>query len=439
MRVVGSRAVLAAAALALSFAAACGSDSGSSSGGGSGGSGSATPLNISTCGAPSGSGQFTVVSDLPLQGASKLQTDQMVKAIDYVLKQHDYKAGKYTVQYQSCDDSTQQAGKWDAATCTSNANEYARNQSVIGVIGTFNSGCAELEVPVLNRVSTAMVSPANTWPGLTIKSGLPGEPDKYYPTGTRNYARVVAVDNSQGAVDATFAKSIGVKRVYVLNDKEAYGLGVANYFKKAAEKLGLQVVGFDAWDGKQPNYQSLMQKVKATNPDAIFLGGLICENGGQLIKDKVAVLGDNQKVKLLLPDGFTTSQTITDAGKASDGLYASVAGVPTDQLTGAGATFVSDFQAKYNPDFIDPYTPYAAAAAQVVLNAIAASDGTRASVAKNLFGAKVTDSVLGTFSINDAGDTDQGSMTVDVVKGGKLTTYKVLTPSADLVETFPDQ
>ena len=174
MRVVGSRAILAAAALALSFAAACGSSSGSSSGGTGTGGGSATPLNISTCGAPSGSGQFTIVSDLPLQGASKLQTDQMVKAIDYVLKQHDYKAGKYTVQYQSCDDSTQQAGKWDAATCTSNANEYARNQSVIGVIGTFNSGCAELEIPVLNRVSTAMVSPANTWPGLTIKSGLPG-------------------------------------------------------------------------------------------------------------------------------------------------------------------------------------------------------------------------------------------------------------------------
>ena len=99
--------------------------------------------------------------------------------------------------------------------------------------------------------------------------------------------------------------------------------------------------------------------------------------------------------------------------------------------------FVSDFQAKYNPDFIDPYTPYAAAAAQVVLNAIAASDGTRASVSKNLFGTTVTDSVLGTFSINDAGDTDQGSMTVDVVKGGKLVTYKVLTPKADLVETFP--
>src|SRR3954453_1219282 len=107
MRGVGNRAVLAAGGPGVSFAAACGSDSGSSSGGTGGGGGSATPLNISTCGAPSGSGQVTGVSGLPLQGASKLQTDQMVKAIDYVLKQHDYKAGKYTVQYQSCDDSTQ--------------------------------------------------------------------------------------------------------------------------------------------------------------------------------------------------------------------------------------------------------------------------------------------------------------------------------------------
>ena len=439
MRVVGSRAVLAAAALALSFAAACGSDSGSSSGGTGGSGGSATPLNISTCGAPSGSGQFTVVSDLPLQGASKLQTDQMVKAIDYVLKQHDYKAGKYTVQYQSCDDSTQQAGKWDAATCTSNANEYARNQSVIGVIGTFNSGCAELEVPVLNRVSTAMISPANTWPGLTIKSGLPGEPDKYYPTGTRNYARVVAVDNSQGAVDATFAKSIGVKRVYVLNDKEAYGLGVANYFKKAAEKLGLQVVGFDAWDGKQPNYQSLMQKVKATNPDAIFLGGLICENGGQLIKDKVDVMGPNDgAVKLIAPDGFTTDATLTgqgSAGAAGEGMYSSVAGVPADQLKGAGKEFVDAFQQENSLPSLEPYTAYAAQAAEVLLSAIENSDGTRASVTKNLFGMQVTDGILGTFTIDDNGDiSGANQFTIDIGKDGHFTTDSVVNPDQQLVQ-----
>jgi branched-chain amino acid transport system substrate-binding protein len=373
MRVVGSRAVLAAAALALSFAAACGSDSGSSSGGGSGGSGSATPLNISTCGAPSGSGQFTVVSDLPLQGASKLQTDQMVKAIDYVLKQHDYKAGKYTVQYQSCDDSTQQAGKWDAATCTSNANEYARNQSVIGVIGTFNSGCAELEVPVLNRVSTAMVSPANTWPGLTIESGLPGEPDKYYPTGTRNYARVVANDQIQGPADAQFAKDIGLKSIFVLNDEQTYGFGVATTFRGAAPKLGLKVAGFQGWDAKQSSYEALANTIKQSGADGVFLGGIICNNGAKLIKDLKAGVPD---ATLIAPDGFSDPKSNT-------------------------ASFDK-------------------------------SDGTRASVTKSLFGLKVTDGIIGTFTINDKGDTSLNPITIYQQKAGKLNPLKTIIPAKSL-------
>jgi branched-chain amino acid transport system substrate-binding protein len=448
MRRVPGRALwVTAAVLVLATAAACGSGSSSDNNGGTGGGGggsAATPVNSSTCkSVVNPDGQLLVTSDLPLNGSSSHQTTQMNQAIEMVFENAGWKAGKYTIAFQPCDDSTPQAGTWDSTTCSANANAYAQDPSVVANIGTFNSGCAELEVPVLNQAQPgpiAMVSPANTWPGLTQGTKVAAEPSKYYPTGTRNYARVVAPDNFQGPALAQTAQGLGVKSVYILNDKQAYGAGVATYFEDAAKKLGIKVLGNSAYTTKTgTNYQALFQGIAAKHPDAIMVGGLICENGGQLIKDKVAVLGDNNKVKLLLPDGFTTSQTLTDAGKASEGLYASVAGVPTDQLTGAGATFVSDFQAKYNPDFIDPYTPYAAAAAQVVLQAIAASDGSRASIAKNLFGLNVTDSVLGTFAINNAGDTDQGSMTVDVAKNGKLTTYKVLTPSADLVETFPDQ
>ena len=244
MGTVRFRAIPIVAVLALAVAAGCGSSSSSSSGGGGGNAGA--PVNISTCHAPQGKGQFTIVSDLPRQGSNKIQTDQMAEAINMVLASHNYKAGKYTVQYQDCDDSTAQAGAYDPATCSSNANAYIRDSSVIGVLGTLNSPCAKLEVPILNRVGMIEISGANTNLGLTQPSGEPGEPEKYYPSGIRNYARVVAVDNSQGAVDATLAQKLGVKSVYVLDDKESYGVGVADFFQKAAAQLGIKVAGRDS-------------------------------------------------------------------------------------------------------------------------------------------------------------------------------------------------
>jgi len=313
---------------------------------------------------------------------------------------------------------------------------------VIGVLGTFNSGCAELEAPVLNQApggSVAMVSPANTWPGLTQKTKVPGEPDKYYPTGVRNYARVVAADNFQGPALALLAQDLGIKSVYIINDKQAYGAGVAFYFEEAAKQLGIEVLGNEAYNTKTgTNYQSLFQKIGGKNPDAIMVGGLICENGGQLIKDKVSVLGPNTgKVKLLMPDGFTTQSTIDDAGAdVAEGAFMSVAGVPVEELKGPGADFIQQFQDKYSPDAVDPYTPYAAAAAEVLLQAIEKSDGSRSSVVENLLNQDLTGTVLGDFSIDENGDTNQGSMTIDVAKAGKLVTYKVITPPADMIVTL---
>jgi len=226
----------------------------------------ATPLPASSCSAiQNASGNLLIASDLPLQGSGRTQTLQMTRAIKFIFQQHNWKAGKYTLAYQSCDDSTAQAGKWDSGKASANANAYAQDSSVAGVIGTFNSGAAEIIVPVLNRAPNgplAMISPANTYVGLT--HGGPGtaagEPGKYYPTGKRNYARVVAADDFQGAADAILAKSIGVKKVFILNDKEAYGLGVATNFKNAALKLGLKVAGFTAWDGKASSYEALASR-----------------------------------------------------------------------------------------------------------------------------------------------------------------------------------
>ncbi len=385
--------------------------------GGDGGGGAPEALPSSSCTAieyeGDGDPDYLIASDFPLQGSSRTQTEQIVAAIRYQLGQQDWKAGDYNIGFQSCDDATAQAGKWDSGKCSTNANAYAANDKLVGVIGTFNSGCAAIEIPVLNQApdgGIAMVSPANTYTCLT--KGGPScdatEPDKYYPSGSRNYARVVANDDYQGAAVAEFAQAQGIKKVYILNDKEAYGLGVATTFKNAATSLGIEIAGFEAWDPKATSYTSVFNKIKSSGADAVFLGGLIDENGAQVIKDKVAVLGPNDgDVKLLAPDGFTTQSTIDESGTAAAGMYMSVAGVPIDAFKGVAQQFVDGLLGgPLSGKSIDPYAIYGGQAAQVMLDAIAASDGSRADVISKLFETSVSDGLLGSFSINANGDPE---------------------------------
>jgi branched-chain amino acid transport system substrate-binding protein len=401
-------------------------------------SSAASPLPSSSCGPINGpkSAQFLIASDLPLQGAGRTQTVEMTKAINFILKRHNYKAGKYSVAYQSCDDSTAQAGKWDSGKCSQNASAYAQNKAVIGVIGTFNSGCAEIVIPTLNRAPSGpvgMVSPANTYVGLTHSGPgtAAGEPNKYYPTGKRNYIRIVAADDFQGAADAVLTKSLGIKKVYILNDKEAYGLGVATNYKNAAKKLGITVAGFDAWDGKASSYEALATKIKSSGATGVFLGGLICENGGKLVKDLRA--GVASSVKILAPDGFTPVSAVVDgAGNASENMTISVAGLPNSKLKGAGKAFLASFRSVVHKQ-ADPYSVYAAQAAEVLVNALAKSNGTRSAVAANLFKTNVTNGIIGTFKINKNGDTTSNPVTIYKVKGGKSTEYKVIVPPLSLV------
>ena len=409
----------------------------------------ATPLPASSC-APlvykgSGTPKFIVATDLPLQGSGRTQTIQMTKAVQFILAGAGWKAGKYTIGYQSCDDSTAQAGKWDSGKCSANGNAYAANDKVIGIIGTFNSGCAAIIIPVVNQAPEGgipMVSPANTYPCLTVN--LPGgcdstEPDKYYPSGTRNYARVVPHDAYQGAAVAEFMQSQGVKSVYILNDKEAYGLGVATTTRKAAESLGIKIAGFEAWDPKATSYTSQFQKIKATGADAVFLGGLIDENGAQVIKDKVAVLGPNDgDVGLYAPDGFTTQATIDEAGTAAAGMFLSVAGVPIDEFKGPALDFIDGLQSgPLSGKAIDPYAIYGGQSAQVLLDAIAGSDGTRADVITKLFETEVTDGLLGSFKIDDNGDPEDASGAVVgftiYVATDELTTKATVSPKPETV------
>jgi branched-chain amino acid transport system substrate-binding protein len=343
-----------------------------------------------TTGSTSSGKTLVVGVDLPLQGASADASNATTQAMQLYLDQVGGKAGNYKVKLKIYDDSTAAKGAWDDATCAKNAQDHVSNKDEVAVMGTYNSGCAQIEIPVLNQDPSGpmlMVSHANTNPGLT-KAWDPGTPDKYYPTGKRNYARVITTDDYQGSAAAQFAaKDLGVKRVYILNDNQVYGQGVAKAFQTEAVKQGITVTGTQAWDLKQPNYTALFTAIKATNPDAIYLGGIDDNNGNQLVKDKVKVLGDNTKVKLIGPDGFTGYPAL-DKLAESQGMYLTFAGLSTDQLVaagGKGADFLNAYKAKYGAYPATNYALYGVQALQVILAAIAKSDGTRKSVTDAVF------------------------------------------------------
>jgi branched-chain amino acid transport system substrate-binding protein len=427
---MGGLVAAAAAAIALAMVGIAGSATKS-----------VTPLPASACGnvqyGGSGSPDFIVASDLPLQGSSRSQTIELTKAIVFQLKQNGWKAGKYNIGYQSCDDSTAQAGKWDPAKCSANAGLYARNRSVIGVIGTFNSGCAEIEVPITNRAGLQYVSPANTYIGLTHKPALPGEPQKYYPTGKRTYARVVAADDFQGAADVLQLKALGAKTVYVLNDKEAYGFGVASAVRnvaKGSKSLGIKVLGFEAWEPKASSYSDLATKIKASGAQSVFLGGLECENGGKLIKDLRAGLGSN--VIIEAPDGFSSfKDTIAHAGSASNGMYISIAGQPYQNLNAAGKAFAKAFGKSIglSAQKVNPYSNYGATAMLVMLKAIAGSGGKRGGVTGGVYNRAFKNTPIGNFQLNSNGDTNAGVISFYRVKGTNAPFLKVISPPAGLV------
>jgi branched-chain amino acid transport system substrate-binding protein len=435
---------LTVAALALA-AAGCGGGGSESSGNTGSSVSGVTALPSSSCTGVvyegDGDPDVLIASDLPMQGGDRAQTVQMTQAIEFVLQEANWKAGDKNVAYQVCDDSTAQAGKWDSGKCSQNGQAYAGDASMVGLVGTFNSGCAQIIIPILNQApggAMGMVSPANTLICLTQSSPAceKSEPDKYYPTGKRNYIRVVVHDAYQGAVQAQLMQDNGTQKLYILNDKESYGLGVATNVRNAAESVGIKVVGFDAWDPKQSNYEALFNKIKATGADAIFFGGLVTENGLQLMKDKVSVLGPNTgDVKLYAPDGWTPFEEVLKAGKSNvDGIYISVAGAAADKLTGAGKTFVDDFTKQENLSSApEPYTAYAAQAAQVLLDAIANSDGSRQGVIDQLFMTNVTDGILGNFEINENGDPTSGPVTIYELVNGSFQGTKVITPEPTLV------
>ena len=276
---------------------ACGDDDDDGGGGDSGGGGTASGDTL------------TIYSSLPRQGASRVQAIPIEEGAKLALKQRGGKAGKFNVKYIPLDDATAAAGKWDAGPTSANARRASQDKTTIAYLGEYNSGASAISIPILNEGGIPQVSPANTAVGLTKKEPgtEPGEPDKYYPTGKRTYLRVVPRDTIQGAALASLMKEQGCKSVYIVNDKEVYGAGLASNIENASKEIGLQIIANDGFDPKAANYRSLASKIASKNPDCIADSQVVETNGVQVAKDLAA---GNPDAKLFGPDGLAISSFV---------------------------------------------------------------------------------------------------------------------------------
>jgi branched-chain amino acid transport system substrate-binding protein len=378
---------------------------------------------------PSGSGaeSVNVYSSLPLQGAQRLQTTAMVNGIKLALEQAGGKAGDTTVKYTSLDDSTAQAGTWTPEATAANARRVAQDDAAVAYIGEFNSGASAISIPLLNEVPIAQISPANTAVGLTSDEpgAEEGEPDKYYPTGERHYLRIVPKDTIQGAALATVMDEDGCTNAGILNDKEVYGAGLARNIESAAEELGLQVAANEGIDPKAPNFRAQAASLKSAGVDCFVFAGVTPNGAVQLYKDVSAAMPD---AKLYGPDGVSNPEFfVADEGgipaDVADKVKVTVATLSPDQYPPEGQKFFDEYMQSYDVTSVDPYAIYGYEAMRLVLDTceqLGPDCADKQAMIDALFQTKGRESVLGTYDIDENGDTTITDYGVYRVEDGAL-------------------
>ena len=387
---------------------------------------------------------ITIVSSLPRSGSARGQTDVIVNGIKLAfhdigdqLDVTDPATGDkrtFAIEYLDLDDATAAAGQWTIEQEITNANLARNDPDVVAYIGTYNSGAAKVSMPILNRAGIFMVSPANTAPALTQPgSGERHEPACYRPSGVVNFARVIPTDDLQGELSVLWARDLGVKKIYILDDNDVYGQGIAKVVEAKCPQYGITVLGHQSIDSKAQQFTPLMTTIKTLNPDMVYFGGTTQTKAGQLFKDMAAV---GLTCPMMAPDGCFEQAMINTNGAENftkSKFYATFGGLPIDALTkGKGKEFVDKYTALYGTPPADAYATYGYEAALVTLEAVRrAGRKDRDAIRAAALTVKNFDGATGVWSFDENGDTTNQTMSgstvvtsTETVSGSPVTTGK---------------
>lgn len=394
-------------------------------------------VGASGCGGVSVSGaqgsisdQLTVYSSLPLQGPSAAVSTQIVNGEKLALAEAGGHIGPFKISYYSMDDANPKTGQWDPGITSADAKTAAQDNDAIAYLGDYNSGATAVSLPLINAAGIPQVSPASPYVGLT--SSLDAgqyEPERFYPTGKRNFARLLPADPVEADAQVQLMQALKVGRVYVLNDEDPFQVPLAQLVAGDAEKAGLKVLGNDGvntTDGTE--FASEVQKVSQSGAQAVFFSGGTSSSVVTLWRELHSA---DPQLLLLGPSTMVNAAFATQIGQAAQDTYLSTPLLPTSMYPPSAQRLFADYSRRFR-ETPTPDALYGYEAMSVVLDAIrraGAQGNNRQTVIDQLFATKDRDSVLGRYSIQPSGDTTLSRYGADRIANGQLVFYKAFEAS----------
>ena len=362
-------------------------------------------------------GDIQIAIELPLEGSELAASQPMINGIRLALLDHNGVAGGYNVTIPDeaiYDDAVN--GAHDPQTGAQNMTTIVSNEDYVAVIGPLNSSVALTQIPISNEAGLLQCSPANTNQGLTKPEFGALDVRSAFPERI-NYIRVVTTDDYQGPAASRFIfENLGAQSVYILDDTETFGKGIADTFQAEFETLGGTVTKRDGVESStNPDYNAILTEAAQGNPEAIYFGGVTATGGARA---QLAAADAGLEVPFVGPDGINDGNADTPdsflnlAGDAAANSYSTLAGI--GDFPGK-----ADFDAAYEEEYGEAATGYAAtgyACAQVVLDAIdragEAESADMAALRESVRAAAVDTSityetVLGDVQFDENGDTNQ--------------------------------
>lgn len=377
-------------------------------------------------------GTIQLYSSWPMSAAYEQIGGDSSESVKLAVELWGGAAGGYEIKYEALDDGVAaNNGSWDGTLEAENASKAIADENCMVYIATYNSGAAEVSIPLTNEAGLAMISPANTAIQLTKENPLnpEGYPGVLYPTGERNYMRVIAADDLQGSAGANYAyASLEKRKAFVLHDNQTYGKGLSDVFQTTFAELGGEVLGFEAYDANAPEYQALMSRIASMGPDIVYCGAIVSLNTSKLVQDMREFMPDSNEVTFMGPDGLINQAFVDGAGDAAEGALLTFGGLPPDELQGPGAEWAQIMRDRLGRE-PDAYSSYTFQAAVVVMNAIdAAADKDRAKILDEMIHTTDFQGLAGSWSFTETGDPNTAQLTVNVVEDGVIKFSDMISP-----------